>query len=146
MNDKRYKTKSRRVRILLAEDDDAMRTLILEALARDNYEVVSANDGVQLGNMIRSIVPEANEDSAEKGFDIIISDVRMPGRTALEVLAEFRKLAQSIPFVLITAFSDPETRDEAKRLGAAAVFDKPFDIAELKKTIRHLVPTKKNTS
>ena len=73
-------------------------------------------------------------------IDVVVSDIHMPGTTALEVLAEFRQLADEIPIVLITAFGSAETHDRARSLGAVAVIDKPFDIGALRRTVATLVP------
>jgi len=63
--------------------------------------------------------------------DVIISDVRMPGLTGLEILAGLRQANWPTAIVLMTAYPSPETRQEAERLGADAFFAKPFDIDDL---------------
>jgi DNA-binding response OmpR family regulator len=55
----------------------------------------------------------------------------MPGVSGLSVLAGLHELQNAPPIILITAFGDPATHAEAKRLGAGAMIDKPFEIAEL---------------
>jgi FixJ family two-component response regulator len=65
----------------------------------------------------------------------------MPGLTGLEVLAGLRKRDQSTPVILITAFGDEQTHAEAKRLGATAVIDKPFDTADLLTAVRRALAT-----
>jgi len=66
--------------------------------------------------------------------------VFLPGFTGLELLAELRKSDWAFPVVLITAFGDETLHLEGKRLGAAMVLDKPFDIEELVVAVRLLVP------
>ena len=67
--------------------------------------------------------------------DVIVSDERMPGVLGSEVLAGLREAQWPTPFILITGFGDEKTHQEAFRLGASAVFDKPFDLDDLRQTI-----------
>lgn len=124
-------------RVLVAEDDPEMRRLVCRALRRVGYRVVEVEDGRALVNTLIRCV----KDTPEQLPDLIISDVRMPGCTGLEVLARMRRVEWSTPVILITAFGDMETHSEAHRLGAARVLDKPFDVDELCSAARTLVPT-----
>src|SRR5688500_4291370 len=124
-----------RSRILLAEDDPAFRRLLATALTADGHEVVA----VASGNELLGVIGDAGSGRARWAFDLVISDVRMPGRSGLEVLRGLRRSASSPPFVLITAFGDEELHEEAQRLGAAAVVDKPFEIDDLRRTIDTLL-------
>ena len=112
------------VRVLLAEDDRQMRSLLASALRSEGYTVTECHDGDQVVDRI--VTP-----SHEVDFDLIISDVRMPGHTGLEVLDAGRQLAGFPPMILITAFGSDSLHARAQRLGAIAVFDKPFDIDDL---------------
>ena len=122
-------------RVLIAEDDPDMRRLLADALRSDGYEVVEARDGVDGFGFIE---PWVFWDAHEDRFDLIISDVRMPGWTGIDILriARARRLPAAV--ILITAFGAAELHAEARRLGAAAVFDKPFDIDALRATARRL--------
>ena len=64
----------------------------------------------------------------------------MPGFTGLEVLAGLRDANWHTPILLITAYGSDETYEEAARLGASGVFDKPFDIDDLRTAVLNLVP------
>jgi CheY-like chemotaxis protein len=64
--------------------------------------------------------------------DVVISDVRMPGRSGLEALSQFRQTNGSTPFVVITAFGSEEVHAQARELGATFVFDKPFEMDGLR--------------
>jgi CheY-like chemotaxis protein len=77
----------------------------------------------------------------EAAFDLVISDVRMPGLTGIEILEGMYKHKGFPPVVLITAFGDEETHEQAHRLGAVAMFDKPFDIDELIAKVQEIVPS-----
>jgi len=120
-------------RVLLAEDDPEMRGLLAHALHHDGYMVDECRDGHHL---VARLV------SADPGyFDIIVTDIRMPGLNGLDFLEQLRRCANVPPAVLITAFGDEETHNRAHRLGAAAILDKPFDIGDLLTTVRNVFTT-----
>jgi len=123
-------------RILLAEDDYDMRILLAWSLRESGYEVVECPDGIHLLDHVGSFFPPADPED----FDLIISDIRMPGVTGLEVLEGTREYKGFPPMILITAFGDEETHEQARRLGAVAIFDKPFDIDDLLTKVREIVP------
>jgi DNA-binding NtrC family response regulator len=131
--------KLKAVCILVAEDDDAMRAFMVNTLKRGGYEVFEISDGRNLRMFLKDMALSA-EKRAYPSVDLIVSDIRMPGKTALEVLSDFKRVAKEVPVVLITAFSDAKTQRKALHLGAAAVFDKPFDINDLKAVLFKLVP------
>ncbi len=72
--------------------------------------------------------------------DVVVSDIRMPGASGLDLLAGLRRDDWTTPVVLITAFGDPGGRHaEAYRLGADAVLDKPLDVDDLRLVVQTLV-------
>ena len=70
----------------------------------------------------------------------MISDIKMPGLSGLDLLDTLRRSDWAMPVILITAFGDRETHDEAIRLGAVRVFDKPFELDDLVETALRIVP------
>ena len=129
-------TRKKTPRILLAEDDNDMRKLMAWLFRKQGYEVIECADGIQLLDYLRSVsFPEETEV-----FNIIISDIRMPGFTGLEVLKSMHKYEAFPPVVLITAFGDENTHEQAYQLGAAAIFDKPFDMNDLLAKVQEIVP------
>jgi len=121
-----------RRRILLAEDDREMRVLIASALCRDGYEVVEVNDGAELLTQMAEayLSPEVGQ------FDLVITDHRMPRVAGLDVLRGLRLSHDTPPVILITAFGGREMRTTAKSLGAVAVFDKPFQMEDLRTAVQ----------
>lgn len=109
--------------VLVAEDDPDMRAVIAEALSAEGIGVEEVHDGFALVDRLR--------DRAGPPLDLVISDVRMPGWTGLEVLALGTWLQCEAPMIIITAFGDAETHGAAENLGAAAVLDKPLDVDAL---------------
>lgn len=124
-------------RIVLAEDDPELRRLIGSVLRRDGYDVLELVDGAQL---LEYLVRQSDRNADAP--DLIVSDIRMPGCTGLDVLAGVRRRDWATPVVLITAFGDRDTHEEAERLGAVAVFDKPFDLDDLRTAVLNVVSHK----
>jgi DNA-binding NtrC family response regulator len=123
-------------KVLLAEDDDEARTLLARALRQDGYRVREARDGHELLQEMGGAMLGHTEDP----IDLVISDIRMPGPSGLAVLRSVRSADWAIPFILITAFGDEDTHREAERLGARAVFDKPFDVDDLRTAVLNTLP------
>lgn len=124
-----------RVRILLAEDDLAMRQLLVTALRWEGYRVVSAKNGFELLDVLASALLR------REAFDLIVSDIRMPGPSGLEVLRGVRDASfRPPPVILITAFGSSDTHARAADLGAAAVLDKPFLLEELIRVVSRILP------
>jgi len=122
----------RRPRILLVEDDDAMRTLIASELRRDGYRVLACQDGLELVHRIEAY----KELGVPLGFSLVISDVRMPKISGLELLELAREVPVKLPFILISAFADMETRIEASHYSVSAFLSKPFEIDQLRAAVR----------
>ena len=122
---------STKQRILVADDDPDMRTLIAYVLRRGGYDVVEAGSGMEA---IERIAPTVWSKCG--GFKAIVSDVCMPDLTGLDLLAALRCTRFETPVILMTAFGDEEVRAEAHSLGATAVLDKPFDLDELPAAVR----------
>jgi CheY-like chemotaxis protein len=123
--------------VLVAEDDLEMRRLIAQTLRKDGYQVVEARDGVEL----LAYVKHSLYYGASRPFpSLIISDIRMPGWSGLEVLSALRRIDPCVPVLLITAFGDACAHAEAQRLGATEVLDKPFDLSDLRRLVGDLIP------
>jgi CheY-like chemotaxis protein len=120
-------------RILIAEDDHEMRTLIELTLAPDRYEITSVASGRQLFDTLRAASLEGRLP------DLIVSDICMPGMTGLEVLDRVRASSIHLPVVLITAFGDEQTRNRAAALGGTVLFSKPFDMDDLRTAVMFLL-------
>ena len=124
-------------RLLLAEDDPDLRKVLAMALRREGYEVAEARDGNHLRTYLGALLYHKNQADP---VDLIITDVRMPGPSGMEVLEWLRGVVWSIPVIVVTSFGDPELHVEARRLGALAVLDKPFDVNELLALVKFNVP------
>ncbi|HYN74352.1 MAG TPA: sigma-54 dependent transcriptional regulator [Candidatus Methanoperedens sp.] len=107
-------------RILFIDDDKAGREVALFNLRRAGYEVTAASDGKE---GISLFSPET--------FDVVITDVKMPGLSGIEVLRRIKKQAPEIPVLVITAFGNVETAVEAMKNGAYDFIGKPFQRDQL---------------
>jgi CheY-like chemotaxis protein len=113
----------------LAEDDKALRGMMVEILRSDGHEVVTVANGVDLLNTLEVSL---DRDLGTGPFDLVISDVRMPGMTGLRAFEEVGYGPAIPPVVFITAFGDEKLHEQAHHLGALAVLDKPFDLDDFR--------------
>src|SRR5688572_21947947 len=118
-------------RILICDDQEMMRDSLAANLAREGHEVVATGDGT---------VAVQRLEGAGK-FDLLITDLKMPKMTGIELLAEAKRLRPDVPVVLMTAFATVSTAVEAMKLGAYDYIQKPFDGDEIKllvdRTLEH---------
>jgi CheY-like chemotaxis protein len=120
--------------VLLAEDDLELRKLIATTLRDGGYEVVEAANGMELLDSLELTV-------ARRSPYAIVSDVRMPLLSGMDVLAVIRASSTEVPVILITAFGDSDTHHEAHDLGAVGILDKPFDLSALTSLLGSLEST-----
>lgn len=106
-------------RVLLAEDDDALAAVLVEALTQRGWYVDRVADGAALLDLLGA--PHDEQP------DVVLSDVRMKGRSGLDVLASTRR-AKRPPVVVMSGFMDDAIARRALSLGAAAVLAKPVDL------------------
>ncbi len=115
-------------RILLIEDDEAFRRMLEEALAELGHEVVpavSAEDGLDL---VRAL---AGPQGGGEVFDLILTDVRLPGMTGVAAIPHLREASPGTEIIVMTAYTDHETALDAMRQGASDFFTKPFRLSEM---------------
>jgi len=115
-------------RILVVDDERSMRELLAIVLRREGYEVLLADNG-------RSAIDLLEREPV----DLLISDIKMPDLSGVDVLRAAKKIDQDILGIMITAFASTETAVEAMRLGACDYLSKPFDIDLLKMKVREKI-------
>jgi signal transduction histidine kinase len=120
---------SRKPKLLIAEDEPDMLGFLRLSL-QDDYELVEATDGEQAVTLARQFLP-----------DVILCDMMMPEKDGLEVCREVRRRrsTRAIPFLMLTARADDETKLTALDAGASDYLSKPFSTAELRLRIKNLV-------
>ena len=124
--------------VLLAEDDDELRRLLARRLRRAGYDVIEARTGVQLLELVLEHSVEPLTPPLRPAA-LVISDVRMPGRSGLDVLRVLRRASVDTPVILITAFGSADVHIDAAALGAR-VYDKPVDLDRLAAEAERLAP------
>jgi DNA-binding response OmpR family regulator len=107
-------------RILVVEDDDAIRQGIVDALEFAGYEALSASDG-----------EEGMRMAVRVGHDLLLLDLILPGRGGLEILAEVRTCRPAVPVIILTACGEEADRVKGLKLGADDYVVKPFSVKEL---------------
>ncbi len=113
-------------RILIAEDDADLRDLLQDDLEDTGYETIVAIDG-------RSAM--AHIERERERFDLLITDMRMPGVTGEELLAAMRIQRSEAPVIVITAFGSVEQAVEMVKAGAFQYLTKPFDTDDLLRAV-----------
>ena len=111
----------RRPRVLLIDDDESFRRVAGHNLTRMGFDVRSAQDG-ESGLRV----------FADGVFDVVVTDVQMPGMSGMEVLREVKRLDRTVPVLMITAYGTIQNAIEAMRAGASDYITKPFNREELR--------------
>ena len=119
---------TRPARILVVDDERSMRELLAIVLRREGYEVLLAENG-----------RAAIETLEREPVDILISDIKMPDLSGVEVLRAAKQIDKNILGIMITAFASTETAVEAMRLGACDYLSKPFDVDLLRMKVREKI-------
>lgn len=107
-------------RLLIVDDDNSMRSILQEALENDHYDVSTAKDGEMALRMIDKY-----------SFDLVITDLKMPGINGLELMQQVRKHHPDLGFIFITAYGTVEAAVSAMHEGAFDFITKPFSISQI---------------
>src|SRR5512134_3717843 len=112
-------------RLLIVDDERSMREMLSILLRRDGHDVTVATNG-----------REAIDVLGRQPFDLVVSDVKMPDVSGVEVIRAARSVNPSIIAIMITAFGSRELIDEVGQLGVDDYVEKPFNVEVLKFRIR----------
>jgi CheY-like chemotaxis protein len=118
-------------RVLVAEDDAAMRDLLLLVLRERGYAVDCVSSGSQMIQLLSERHPDG---SLAERFDLIVTDVRMPGASGLDAIDQLRRAGGLTPVIAVTAFPHDATRNRARRL-EIHLLAKPFDLDALRNAV-----------
>ena len=113
-------------RILVVDDDEHLRMVMQETLTSSGYAVTIADSGQQALEILK-----------KESFDLIISDLMMPGIKGNELLKEAKKKYPDIGFFLISAYGTIETAVDAMKTGAYDFITKPFSITQIESRVAH---------
>jgi len=111
-------------RILIVEDRDSLRRMLELALAQEGYAVESAADGRSGIRLVE-----------RQDFDLVLTDLKLPDASGLEVLAASRAAQPRVPVVVLTGYGTVATAVEAMKLGAWDFLEKPVEIDDLYRLI-----------
>jgi len=119
--------------ILVVDDEPDMRAALFHALTRSGYRVSSASSGV-----------EALEKFKSQDFGMVITDMKMPEMSGMQVLGEIKKISPQIPVIMITAFGTINNAVEAMKEGASDYIIKPFSSETLEGTVKKVCEKSNN--
>ena len=109
-----------RPRILVVDDEQAVRDLLSKTLTMADYDVDAADDG-----------PSAIEKMRAVEYDLLITDLKMPGMDGLSVIREARRLSADLRVIIITGYSTEASAIEAINLGVSGYLTKPFRLPRI---------------
>jgi DNA-binding NtrC family response regulator len=116
---------------MVIEDDEEMRSLLRDFFEEEGFETDSASNGAH-----------ALQKLTNDHFDLIITDIRMPTLTGLDILARIKRLKPGTPVIVITAFGSDEVYRKSLERGATACLEKPVHFDQLRTLIHDVVSVK----
>jgi DNA-binding NtrC family response regulator len=119
--------------ILIADDDLSMRMALAESLESCGFEVETAENGA-----------DALKKFQQGKFEVVITDMRMPKMTGMDVLRGVKKISPQIPVILITAYGTIKTAVEAMKEGASEFIMKPFSLDDLEFAVKNVLAINKS--
>ena len=107
-------------RVLVADDEPSIRELLSKTLALAEYDVTTAADGRSAMDYLRNAA-----------YDLLITDLRMPGVDGLTLIREAKRMKPDLPVIIITGFSNESTAIDAVNLGVDGYLTKPFRVPQV---------------
>ncbi len=118
-------------RILVVDDDDTIRFLLMDTLSALGYKTFGAING-----------EEALTKIAQEGVDLVVTDIRMPRLNGVDLLKQIKEKFPKLPVLIITAYNYTYTKDQVLQSGADGFLAKPFRISKIEEQIRSILKTK----
>jgi CheY-like chemotaxis protein len=117
-------------KMLIVDDEETLTYSLYQSfiISQNEYEVVTAASG-----------EEATEKLIDTRFDLVITDIKMPGMGGLELLTLIKSKYPATEVIVMTAYGSPEKREEALQKGARFYIEKPFEIREIKQLVMELL-------
>jgi DNA-binding NtrC family response regulator len=116
-------------KILIVDDDPSILEVLDARLSASNFKVLKAKDAAGAEQILRE----------HKGIDLLVSDIKMPGKSGIELFTDIRKFLPNLPVIFLTAYGTIPDAVDAIKLGAADYISKPFDGLELIKKINTMM-------
>jgi DNA-binding NtrC family response regulator len=121
-------------KILVVEDNDVLRSSVVQALVETGHVITEVGDG-----------EEATERLQQESYDVVLTDMRMPKRSGLEVLRFAKQVNDLTVVIMMTAFATIESAVEAMKNGAYDYIQKPFELEELEVKINRALEYRRDT-
>lgn len=119
------------IRILVVDDDDTIRFLLMDTLSALGYKTFGAING-----------EEALTKIAQEEIDLVVTDIRMPRLNGVDLLKQIKEKHSDLPVLIITAYNYTYTKDQALRSGADGFLAKPFRISKIEELIKSILKNK----
>ncbi len=122
---------NRRPRVLIIDDEEVARKNLSHIFEKDNYELAIAEDG-----------PDALAKLATSAFDVVITDLKMPGCSGMEILEHIRIGEPETRVIMLTAYASVPSAVEAMKKGAFSYIAKPFKLEEVRSTVKQALESR----
>lgn len=119
---------SQKGKILVVDDEDALRTVLSAELSGEGYDVGTAADGVEAVAMLQ-----------KARYHLVLLDIKMPNMNGFEVLKVIKDKHPGTKVIMLTGFADLKNAIESKKLGAEDFVSKPYDLVDLLTTIERVM-------
>ena len=116
-------------KILIVDDQFGIRILLNEVFHKEGYQTFQAANGIQALEILTNHSP-----------DLVLLDMKIPGMDGNEILKRMKQIDPDIKVIIMTAYGELDMIQQAKDLGAITHFAKPFDIDDIRSTVRKYVP------
>jgi two-component system, cell cycle response regulator CpdR len=113
-------------RILIAEDEEAIRSLVARALSQDGHEVVTVNDGAEALDLLTR---------QQGAFELLLADIRMPVMDGIALALATARDHPAITILLMTAYADQRERASGLNTLIHDVITKPFTLADIRAAV-----------
>lgn len=115
-------------KILIVDDQPGIRMLLQEVFSKEGFETLSAGNGREALDIFEKMRPE-----------LVLLDMKIPGMDGIEILKLMKRECERVQVVMMTAYGELNLIEEAKTWGAVCHFTKPFDVFELRETVKKLL-------
>ena len=113
-------------RVLIADDEDSMRSLVARAIGMDGHETVTAADGAEALDIL---------NSDERGFDLLLTDIKMPIMDGIALALSATRDFPDLTILLMTGFADQRERASGLNAIIHDVVTKPFSVADIRAAV-----------
>jgi CheY-like chemotaxis protein len=121
-------------RVLIADDEDSMRSLVARAIAMDGHDTVTAQDGAEALEILRE----------QGAFDLLLTDIQMPVMDGIALALAAARDFPDLTILLMTGFADQRERASGLTAIAHDVITKPFSVADIRAAVAGALAARKN--